>query len=55
MYRDGFAVVVPANRRLGESLNVSGTPSVYVGPRPSAAWNDWQQLRQDVMRALGGQ
>jgi protein-disulfide isomerase len=55
LYSDRFADVVSANRRLGESLNVSGTPSVYVGPRPSAAWNDWQQLRQDVMRALGGQ
>lgn len=53
LYSERFADTVTANRLLGQSLNVSGTPTVYVGPRPSAGWNNWDQLRQDVLRALG--
>ncbi len=50
---DRHAALVTANRMLGENLRVSGTPTVYVGSQPLAAWNDYAAVRSAIQRELG--
>lgn len=50
---DRYADVVTANGRLGNELGVHSTPTVFIGSRSIAAWNDWSQVRQAVERQLG--
>ena len=50
---DRHADVVTANRRLGETLGVNGTPTVYVGSRPVGEWSSYAAVREAILRELG--
>ena len=50
---DRHADVVTANRRLGETLGVNGTPTVYVGSRPVGEWSSYPAVREAILRELG--
>jgi protein-disulfide isomerase len=50
---DRHADVVTANRRLGETLGVNGTPTVYVGSRPVTEWSSYAAVREAILRELG--
>jgi protein-disulfide isomerase len=52
---DKFAEVVTANRELGVQLGVGSTPTVFVGGRPVAGWNDYDEVKAAVLRELGAE
>lgn len=50
---DEHAAVVTANRLLGETLGVGGTPTVFLNGRQIAEWNNYQAVRAAVQAAGG--
>ena len=50
---DKFADIVTANRQLGVQLGVGSTPTVFIGGRPVAGWNDYNEIKAAVLRELG--
>lgn len=50
---DRHADVVTANRMLGQSLGVNGTPTIFIGSRALRDWGDYAAVRQAVEREMG--
>lgn len=50
---DAHAEVVTANKMLGETLGVGGTPTVFLNGRPLREWNDYNAVRAAVQAAGG--
>jgi protein-disulfide isomerase len=50
---DAHAELVTANLRLGETLGVRGTPTVFVNGRQLQEWSQWQSVRQAILAAGG--
>jgi protein-disulfide isomerase len=50
---DRHADVVSANKVLGETVGVGGTPTVFIGMRPVQEWNSWPAVREAIQRELG--
>jgi protein-disulfide isomerase len=51
---DRYADVVTANGVLGRRLGVGGTPTVFVGGRSVAAWQDYEAVKAAIEAELGG-
>jgi protein-disulfide isomerase len=49
---DRHAEAVTANRLLGETLRVQGTPTVYVGTRPVGEWSNYEAVKQAILREM---
>jgi protein-disulfide isomerase len=49
------ADVVTANLRLGETLGVRGTPTVFLNGRQVNEWNSWPSVREAILAAGGAQ
>jgi protein-disulfide isomerase len=50
---DAHAEVVTANRVLGETLGVSGTPTVFLNGRQVSQWQDYGSVRAAIQEAGG--
>jgi protein-disulfide isomerase len=51
---DAHAETVTANRLLGETLGVGGTPTIFInGRRVGNEWNDYRRVRE-LVQAAGG-
>jgi protein-disulfide isomerase len=50
---DAHAEVVTANRMLGETLGVSGTPTVFLNGRQLREWSDYGAVRSAIQAAGG--
>lgn len=50
---DQHAEVVTANRLLGETLGVRGTPTIFINGRQLAEWSDYDAVRAAVQAAGG--
>lgn len=50
---DAHADVVTANRMLGESLGVGGTPTVFLNGRQMQEWSDYEAVRSAIQAAGG--
>jgi protein-disulfide isomerase len=50
---DAHAEVVTANRVLGETLGVTGTPTVFVNNRQLREWQDYGSVRAAIQEAGG--
>jgi protein-disulfide isomerase len=50
---DQHAEVVTANKLLGETLGVSGTPTVFINGRQLSNWNEYEAVRAAVQAAGG--
>lgn len=51
---DRYADVVTANGVLGRRLGVGGTPTVFVGGRSVANWQDYPSVKAAIEAELGG-
>lgn len=49
---DDHAEVVSANKLLGDRFGVSGTPTIYVGPRQLPSWGDFEEFRRVIEAQL---
>jgi protein-disulfide isomerase len=52
---DQHAELVTANLRLGETLGVRGTPTVFINGRQLQEWSQWSTVREAILAAGGGQ
>lgn len=50
---DAHAEVVTANRLLGETLGVGGTPTIFLNGRQLREWNDYSAVRAAIQAAGG--
>jgi protein-disulfide isomerase len=50
---DQHAEVVTANRLLGETLGVRGTPTVFVNGRQLGGWSEWSAVQRAIDTAGG--
>jgi protein-disulfide isomerase len=51
---DTHAELVTANLRLGETLGVRGTPTVFINGRQLGDWSQWPAVREAILAAGGG-